>query len=116
MFQNVIYTQIASGEALSGVVDLSDCVGGVGLVKIPAAWTSAGLGFQAAESADGTFVPLRDQSGAIVEISGIQTAAAGWYKLPDELHGAMRVKLWSQTSGSNTNQGAARDLVIAVKG
>lgn len=106
---------IASGAALSEAMDLGRWVGDAGLVGVPSAWTAANLGFKVSDAIDGTYSPLRDDTGAIVEVSGIQTGAAAWYKLPEGLRGARFVKLWSQNSGSDANQAAARSLVMVVK-
>jgi hypothetical protein len=116
MFKNVITVTIANGTAESAAIDLRDVVGDAGLVGIPAAWTSAALGFKVSPTADGTFSPLRDETGSIVQVSGIQTAAAAYYKLPDALRGAMFVKLWSQTAGSDANQAADRLMTLVAKG
>jgi hypothetical protein len=107
---------IGASAAESEAFSLVDAVGDAGLVGVPSAWTSAALGFKVSDSFGGTFSPLRDESGAVVEIAGIVTNAAGWYKLPDALRGALYAKLWSQTSGSDTNQDAARALVVVAKG
>jgi hypothetical protein len=104
---------IANGAATSDAALLENFFGGVGMVYIPA-WTSASLGFQV--SSDGvTYTQLRDETGALVQITGIQTATASWYKLPEALHGAKYFKLWSQTSGSDTNQGAERACKLMLK-
>jgi hypothetical protein len=107
---------IANGAALSEAIDLGEFVGDAGLVGVPSVWTSAALGFQICDTVDGTYSPLRDEAGSVVQVSGIQTAAAAWYKLPDALRGARFVKLWSQNSGANANQAAARSLVVIIKG
>jgi hypothetical protein len=105
---------IASGAALSGVIEMEQYAGGQ--VIIPAAWDAAAIAFKVCATPDGAFTPLRSQSGALVEITGIVTNAAGAYPLPDELFGSLYVKLWSETSGSDTNQTAARSLVVTLKG
>ena len=115
MFQNVINTRIANGAAESRAIDLRETFPSLGLVHIPA-WTAANLAFKVASSLDGTYAPLRNASGALVEISGIQTAAPGWYRLPEELNGASFVKMWSETAGSDVNQGAERAIQIVGKG
>jgi len=107
---------IANGAAESEAFDISNFVGDAGLVQIPSAWTSAALGFKISGALSGTFSPLRDETGSVVQISGIITNAVAWYKLPDALRGALFVKLWSQTSGSNTNQGGNRSISISLKG
>jgi hypothetical protein len=115
MLNSIISLTILTGAAESESVSFVDVVGDAGLVRIPA-WTSASLGFKVCDTFGGTFAALRDEMGALVEITGIQTAAAGWYKLPAGLRGARYVKLWSETSGSDTNQAADRALVLTVKG
>jgi hypothetical protein len=107
---------IEAAAAESQAFSLADFVGDAGLVGTPAAWTAAGLGFKVCDTFAGTYSPLRDESGSLVQVSGIITNAAGYYKLPDALRGAQYVKLWSQTAGSDTNQDAARSLVVTVKG
>jgi hypothetical protein len=107
---------IGAGTAESEAFSLVDSVGDAGLVGVPGTWTAAAMGFKVSDSIGGTFSPLRDESGAVVQISGIVTNAAGWYKLPDALRGALYAKLWSQTAGSDTNQAAARSLVVVAKG
>jgi hypothetical protein len=106
---------IASGAALSEAIRGDDLLGNAGMVYIPA-WTAASLGFKISDTENGAYVPLRNEFGSLVEITGIQTAAAGWYKLPTEMMGAAWFKLWSETSGSDTNQGSARACKVAMKG
>lgn len=106
---------IGAGTALSSAIDLGPLVGDAGLVLVPSTWTAAAMGFKVSATQTGTFVPLRDESGSVVQISGIQAAAAAWYKLPDALRGAQWVKLWSQNAGVDVNQAAARTLVVAAK-
>lgn len=109
----VVSVTIANGAALSGAVAASPLATTFQAVYIPA-WTSASLGFKVCDTVDGTYAPLRNEAGALIEVTGIQTAAPGWYKLPLELLAAPFFKLWSETSGSNTNQGAERVCKIAL--
>lgn len=104
---------IAAGAALSNALNFNDFAGGA--VITPAAWTSAGLGFVVCDTPDGTFVPLRDQIGNLVEITGIQTSAAAAYPLPDDLFPHLFFKLWSQNSGADANQAGARSLTVIFK-
>ena len=115
MLNHAVSLTIAINTAESEAVSLVDFVGDAGLVMVPA-WTAASLGFKVCDTPGGTFAALRDEYGALVEVTGIQTAAAGWYKLPAGLRGARYVKLWSETAGSDTNQAAARSMAISVKG
>lgn len=116
MFKNVAKTTIANGTAESAVIDMRDVIGDAGMVGVPSAWTSAAIGFKVCDTADGTFSPLRDEAGSFVQISGVQTAAAAFYKLPDALRGALFMKLWSQNGGVDANQGADRAMTIMAKG
>ena len=103
---------IANGAAVSDAFDMRDYSGGQ--LVMPAAWTAASIGFQVAASEGGTYSPLYDSSAAIVEISGPAVDKA--YQLPVELFGAHWVKLWSQDgAGNDTNQGAARTVIVELK-
>ena len=106
---------ITISTALSSAVDFSKFIGDAGMIRVPA-WTAASMAFYVAEDQYGTYAPLRGSTGSIIEITGIQTAAAAWYPLPAELKGAAWVKVWSETSGSDVNQAAARTLILYVKG
>jgi hypothetical protein len=104
---------IAKDAALSGVLDMRNYAGGV--IIMPSAWTSASIGFYVCDTSDGTFVPLYDEDGSLVQISS--PAASKAYSIPAEVYGAHYVKLWSQDgSGSNTTQAAARSLTVMLKG
>lgn len=116
MFKTVAKATIGNGTAESGVIDMRDVVGDAGVVGVPAAWTSAAIGFKVCDTEGGTFSPLRDEAGVVVQISGVQTAAAAWYKLPDALRGALFMKLWSQSAGVDANQAADRAMTIMAKG
>lgn len=111
---SAIAAAIPINTALSNVINMSDYSGGS--ILIPAAWTAAAIAFKVCDSAGGTFAPLYNQVGVLVEISGIQTAAVAAYPLPDELFGCLYFKLWSETAGSDTNQTTARSLVVILKG
>ena len=111
---SIVPTSIAINTAISGLINMADFSGG--LIHTPAAWDSAAIAFKVCDTPDGTFIPLRSQSGALVEVTGIITNAAGAYPLPDELFGSLYFKLWSETSGSDTNQTAARSLILTLKG
>lgn len=107
---------IGAGAAISSAFSLNPLAGDAGLIGVPSTWTAAAIGFKICDTQDGTFSPLRDEVGTIVQITGVQAAAAGWYKIPDAVRGAPWVKLWSQTGGADTNQAAARALVVCAKG
>jgi hypothetical protein len=108
-------TTIGNGTALSGAINSQLFPGGS--IITPAAWTAASIGFKVCSTPDGTFVPLRDQIGALVQITGVVIDAAAAYPLPDELFGCLYFKLWSCTAaGVDTNQGADRVLTVVLKG
>ena len=103
---------IANGAAVSGAIDLRGYAGG--LIRMPAAWTAAHVGFQVSDATAGTYVPLYDRDGALVTIN---VAVSRAYPLPAEAFGARYVKLWSQNgAGADANQGAARDIGVDLKG
>jgi hypothetical protein len=111
---SVVAASIAEDTAESSVINMADYSGG--LVQTPAAWTAGSIAFKVCDTSGGTFIPLRDNTAALVEITGIVTNAAAAYPLPDALFGALYCKLWSETSGSDTNQAGARSLVVTLKG
>ena len=84
-----------------------------GIVHMPAAWTSASLGFKVASEVTGTFLPLYDEYGSLVQIT---PSASRAYNLPEAIFAARYIKLWSQNgSGTNTAQEAARSLIVDLK-
>jgi hypothetical protein len=103
---------IASGAAVTEAFDMSTHAGGI--VFMPAAWTAANIGFQVSDTETGTFYPLYDDAGAIVEIGS--PAVDNGYSIPAEVFGAAWVKLWSQDGSANdTNQAAARTVKVVLK-
>ena len=103
---------IANGASLSDVLCMDGHAGGV--VIMPGTWTAASIGFKVCDTSGGTFVPLYDASGGLVQIQS--PTASNAYVLPEELYGCRYVKLWSQNgSGTNTNQGGARSLTVMMK-
>jgi len=102
---------IPSGTALSNVISWQEF--GYGIIHMPAVWTAADIGFQVSSELDGTFLPLYDDAGALVEISSPAVDQA--MRVPVEVLAARFVKIWSQTGGANTNQVAARSLIVDMK-
>lgn len=83
-------------------------------VHMPAAWTAASIGFQVAHTSGGTFQPLYDELGNLVQISS--PAVDRSYQAPPELAGSRYVRLWSQNgAGVNTNQGGDRSISVSLK-
>ena len=101
---------IPNGSAVSDVLEVREFAGGV--VSMPAAWTAANIGFKHCAAPNGTFQPLRDATGALVEIVA---SAAGEFVLPDALFACQFVQLWSESAGSNVNQGADRPITVSLK-
>lgn len=106
---------IANGEAVSTAVDFRNYGGGV--LIMPAAWTTADLGFKVCGSSDGTFVKLADRSNSYGTDVSIDAAAESTaYPLPAFIFGAPYFKLWSHDgSGGDTNQDAARTITLFLK-
>jgi len=103
---------IANGTAVSGAFEMSNHAGG--LVLMPGAWTAASIGFQVSDSPGGTFYPLYDSGGSLVQIEGPAVDSA--YAIPAEVFGAAWVKLWSQDgSAGEENQTADRSVGVVLK-
>jgi len=103
---------IANGAALTEAFEMSNHAGGI--VLMPAAWTAASIGFQVSDSHGGTYYPLYDQNGTLVQISSPAVDKA--YSFPAEVFSGGWVKLWSQDgAASGTNQGAARTIGVILK-
>jgi len=108
-----VVVSIANGANLSDAFDMRLYT--MGVVHMPAAWTAASIGFKVSDAKAGTYQPLYDDNGTLVQIDS--PAASKNYTLPTPVANCAWVKLWSQDgSGTNTNQGAARSLTISLKG
>jgi len=103
---------IALNGNLSTVIPFSEFAGGV--IHMPAAWTAASIGFTVSSSADGTFLPLYDDNGTLVQIDSPAVSCA--YSMPADVFAARFVKLWSQDgTGTLTAQDAARTIIVDLK-
>jgi hypothetical protein len=84
------------------------------VVHMPAAWTAASIGFKVSNDENGTFLPLYDDDGNLVQIDSPSASQA--YVAPAALAAAHWVKLWSQNgSGTNTAQAADRTFTVDLK-
>ena len=84
------------------------------MIVLSAAWTAASLGFQIADGPKAaSWAKLRDEDGAIVEITGLVAGDA--FVAPSTTSGLFWLKLWSQTAGANVNQAAERVLTVYLK-
>ena len=103
---------ISEDDDLSTEIDLGDVREFI--VVMPDTWTSASIGFKVSPTSGGTFVPLYDDGGNLVQINSPAVDKA--YAAPPEVGIARYVKLWSQDgSGSNTVQGADAVLWVIPK-
>jgi hypothetical protein len=103
---------IANGANLSGEIDMSQF--SMLIVHMPSAWTAASIGFKVASESGGTFLPLYDDDGNLLQIDSPGASKA--YAAPAGVAGCSFVKLWSQNgSGTNTNQGGDRSIVVELK-
>ncbi len=105
-------------EELAMATNLSDAwdneLFAMGNVRMPATWTAASIGFKVADVLAGTYLPLYDDNGNLVQIDSPTADKA--YTFPAEVAAARFVKLWSQDgAGANANQGAARTLYVDLK-
>ena len=104
---------IANGANLSNAFDMRDFA--LLVVTMPAAWTAASIGFKVSPTKSGTFVPLYDDDGTLIQIDS--PTADNAYTAPAGIAAGHWVKLWSQNgSGSDTNQAAERTLTVSMKG
>lgn len=130
MARQVQNAVIASGQSLSGVVDVGSEYTLVG-VAVPAAWTSASITFQAAAHTGNTaptafgespqdklealltFQTLKDAAGA--EITLVAGAGDTFIAIPDYLlEGVQFLKVRSGTSAAPVVQAADRTLRLVV--
>ncbi len=82
-----------------------------GVVSMPASWTSAKIAFKHSPD-NGTYQPLYNDSGTLLEIT---VSASGDYTFPDKVFACGFIKLWSENSGADANQGADRTIGFVLK-
>lgn len=101
--------QIASGQSLSGAIDLSRW--SPVAIQLPAAWTPANVTFQASHD-DMTFADVYEVNGEVT-----YPAAAGRYLALDvaTFAGMRFLKVRSGTAATPVNQAAARTLVVILR-
>ena len=99
---------IANGQSLSDAIPLKGYVF-VG-IQMPASWTGANLTLQASADGGVTFANVYDNEGTEFEISA---DASRFIRLDPAVMAPFDcVKVRSGTSGSPTNQGGARTLML----
>lgn len=103
---------IANGAAISGEIDMTYYSGFS--VTLPSAWTAANIGIKTSHVSGGTFTPVYDIDGTVLEIAS--PAVSKTYVFPElGKYAGKIIKLWSQDgSGNDTNQGAARTLTVQL--
>jgi hypothetical protein len=119
----VAHTNSSTGLTISvvttgdGAIDLT----GISWMSVitPTAWDAADLCAFACTTRDGTYVPMRDETGTILSIAGIPTAAAASLYVPGKVNaGGPWVKFRSITVGTDptsaVNQSADRTLTVVV--
>ncbi len=74
---------IAKAASASGVVDTEGCL--IGSVSTPDDFeaTTIALGITCCDTADGTFLPLRDEVGVHVTVTVTAASALAWRSTPD---------------------------------
>ncbi|WP_257164680.1 hypothetical protein [Bradyrhizobium sp. SRS-191] len=101
---------ILNGVALSADIGLGD--GTLCGIAMPAAWTPAGLSFQASVDNGATWLELQTSSAAVAV-----TAAQGQFIALDPAiwRGVNYIRVRSGTSASPVNQGADRVLTLITR-
>ncbi len=103
---------IANGGHLSTAFDFSAYT--MGVVRMPSAWTAASIGFHTADTEGGTYLPLYDDNGNLIQVDNPATSKG--YSFPPEVAGCKWLKLWSQDgAGSDTAQAAERTIGVDLK-
>lgn len=101
---------IANGASLSAAVDLAGNV--LCGIAMPAAWTAAGLTFQASTD-NATWLEYTDATGVAI---GAVVAQGQFIQLdPSTWAGVRYIKVRSGTLAAAVNQGAARALGLVTK-
>ena len=109
---STVTATIALGAAVSDAIDMQQYA--MGTVHMPAAWDAASIGFKVSTTLAGTYLPLYDESGALVQIASPAVDQA--YTLPARVAACRFVKLWSQNgAGTDVAQTAARSLPLDLK-
>jgi hypothetical protein len=107
----ILTATIASGESLSGAVQL----GGASVLRIvmPAGWDAAALTFQVSEDGS-TFRELNAAGDSEAAVSIAVSAGKAYQLVPSTLAAQLWLKVRSGTSGSPVNQTAARTITLVT--
>ena len=86
-----------------------------GHIIFPNGWTAANLAFKMCDTQAGTYGPVKDKAGSLIELVGPPTAAVEVRQIPPELfNGANWLHIWSETAGADVTQAAARTITLAL--
>lgn len=112
-------TQLAAtvdaSAAISDVIETPHQALG-GLITPAALEATTVIGFKVCEAKNGTFVPLKDETNALVYVT-VTLNAAGGYPLPEEVRNFPYFKIWTCTTGGvDVAQSAARSFKLVAKG
>lgn len=111
---NIVSAAIASGQSLSPEVD----IGGWTLVGIvvPAAWTTAGISFQASADGGATFGELQTIAAVAFAISSITGGTQVYIAIdPTTLRGVRSLKVRSGTAAAPVSQGSSVTLSLVTR-
>ena len=107
----VLTATIPNAGSFSNEIDVHSWAGGN--VYLPAGWTAAEIGFYVCHTTGGTFLPLYDELGTLLEIAGVAVSQA--YRIPAEVFATGFMQIWSETAGVSTPQGAERIIQVEFK-
>lgn len=112
--KSVATVTIPNGGALSNAISLGEKTL-VGII-VSAAWTAAGLTFQASEDNGATWLNLTDSTGTEVSIAAAGILAGGRVSIdPTPYIGVDMIRIRSGTNAAPVNQGAARVLTVIAR-
>jgi hypothetical protein len=116
MSRSTVTATIASGQALSGAIELNEHAAHRLLALVmPAAWTTANLTFQAAATLDGTYQNLHNDEGTEVSVTAAASRVIAIDKAVASLAPLRFLKIRSGTGATPVNQAADRTLTLLVK-
>ena len=105
------FVPIVAGASESQAIDFRNHV--MLQVHVPAAWTAADIGFKVSTTVDGTYVPLYNEAGDLLEMILISPSTA--LVAPPRVAGGYFIKLWSQSAEVNVPQAAERLMEVVMK-
>lgn len=112
---DVVTAAIASGQSLSGEVDIGN-KSLVGLL-IPTSWTTAGLSFQVSPDGGATWGELTTVAGTPYAIGSLTGGTLAYYVAidPTTLRGALALKIRSGTQAAPVNQTNSVTLQLVTR-